>query len=80
MNLRNRWWMAAVAAVVCYCVLSFYQTGEAQTGTRPTLANPAHDRQAMIANLEEIKNLLKEQNALLRSGEVKVVVVKDNQL
>jgi len=30
----------------------------------------------MIANLEEIKNLLKEQNTLLRSGQVKVIVTE----
>ena len=65
-----------IANVVCYCVLSFYQTGAAQSGSRPTLANPVQERMQMISNLEEIKDLLKEQNALLRSGQVKVIVTE----
>lgn len=75
---RANWWpvLMAVLLCVCCCVLSFYQTGNAQSGTRPTLANAPEDRKEMIANLVEIKNLLKEQNALLRSGQVKVVVVE----
>ncbi len=77
MNRRKHWWLAILAVVVCYCVLSFYRIGAAQSGSVPTLANAPKDRQAMIANLEEIKNLLKEQNDLLRSGKVKVVIVKE---
>lgn len=77
MNRRNQWWLPILAVVVCYCVLSFYRIGAAQSSSVPTLANAPKDRQAMIANLEEIKNLLKEQNDLLRSGKVKVVVVPE---
>jgi hypothetical protein len=76
MSRSTRWMLLAIAGVLCYCVLSFYQAGLAQSGTRPTLANAPEDRKAMIANLEEIKNLLKEQNALLRSGQVKVIVTE----
>jgi hypothetical protein len=76
MSRYTRWWMSVFAAVVIGCVLGFYQASSAQTGTRPTLANAPEDRKAMIDNLEEIKNLLKEQNALLRSGQVKVTVVE----
>jgi len=76
MNRPRRWGLLMVAAVLCCCVLSFYQTTDAQSSSRPTLANAPQDRQAMIANLKEIKELLKEQNALLRSGRVKVVVTK----
>ena len=65
-----------IANVLCYCVLSFYQTGAAQSGSRPTLANPVEERKEVISNLEEIKGLLKEQNALLRSGQVKVIVTE----
>ncbi|MBN1396027.1 MAG: hypothetical protein JW959_13475 [Pirellulales bacterium] len=79
MNLRKRWWLLVLAGVVCYCVLSFYRTGAAQTGTVPTLANAPKDRQEMIANLKEIKELLKEQNALLKSGQVKVVIVEEER-
>ena len=52
-----------IAIVLCYCVLSFYQTGAAQSGSRPTLANPVEERKEMISNLEDTKNLIKEQNA-----------------
>jgi hypothetical protein len=65
-----------IAGVLCCCVLSFHQTGNAQTGSRPTLSDPAEERRELIANLEAIKNLLKEQNALLRSGQVKVIVTE----
>ncbi len=68
--------LLVIASVLCYCVLSFYQTGAAQSGPRPTLANPVEERKEIISNLEEIKNLLKEQNALLRSGQVKVIVTE----
>jgi hypothetical protein len=58
-------------------VLSFYQTGAAQNSApRPTLANSPETRREMIASLEEIRDLLKEQNALLRSGQVKVIVTE----
>ena len=76
MSRATRWWLLAIAGVLCYGVLSFYQASHAQSGLRPTLANAPEDRKEMIANLEEIKNLLKEQNALLRSGQVKVIVVE----
>jgi hypothetical protein len=69
--------LLVIANVLCYCVLSFYQTGAAQSGAaRPTLANPAEQQQEIISNLEQIKNLMKEQNALLRSGQVKVIVTE----
>lgn len=76
MSQKNGWMLILVANVLCYCVLSFYQTSEAQTGAPPTLANPVQQRTEMISELEEIKNLLKEQNALLRSGQVKVIVTE----
>lgn len=77
MQNSKRWWPALAGGIVFYCVLSFYQTVTAQNSTpRPSLANAPEDRQAMISNLEEIKNLLKEQNALLKSGQLKVIVAE----
>ena len=76
MKRKSGLMLLVIANVVCYCVLSFYQTGAAQSGSRPTLANPVEERKEVISNLEEIKNLLKEQNALLRSGQVKVIVTE----
>ena len=76
MTRKSGFMLLVIANVLCYCVLSFYQTGAAQSGSRPTLANPVQERQEVISNLEEIKSLLKEQNALLRSGQVKVIVTE----
>ena len=76
MTRKSGLMLLVIANVLCYCVLSFYQTGAAQSGSRPTLANPVEERKEVISNLEEIKNLLKEQNALLRSGQVKVIVTE----
>jgi hypothetical protein len=76
MPRKNSWTLLVIANVLVYCVLSFYQTGAAQSGPRPTLANPVQERMEMIANLQDIKALLKEQNALLRSGQVKVIVTE----
>ena len=76
MTQKSGLMLLLIANVLCYCVLSFYQTGAAQSGSRPTLANPVEERKEVISNLEDIKTLLKEQNALLRSGQVKVIVTE----
>lgn len=69
--------LLVIANVLCYCVLSFYQTGAAQNSSPlPTLADPTVERRRMENQLEDIKTLLKEQNALLRSGQVKVIVTE----
>jgi len=66
-----------IANVLIYCVLSFYQMGAAQNSApRPTIANPVQQREEMLSQLEDIKTLLKEQNALLKSGQVKVIVTE----
>ena len=76
MPRKTGWMLLLMANALVYCVLSFCQTTDAQSGVRPTLSDPAEERKEMISNLEEIKNLLKEQNALLRSGQVKVIVTE----
>jgi hypothetical protein len=74
MSRRTMFMLLVTANVLCYCVLGFYQSGEAQTESRPRLANPVQERIEMISSLHEIRDLLKEQNSLLRSGQVKVIV------
>lgn len=56
-------------------VLSFYRTTDAgaQAPVEP-FANAVAQRSEMIACLKEIRDLLKEQNALLKSGSLQVVV------
>ncbi len=60
-----------------YCILSLSQaTTAAPPKSEPGPPNPAAQRVEMIAELKEIKELLKEQNAFLRSGNLKVVVTE----
>lgn len=50
-------------------MLGFYSTlGAAPQAGQPPFANPVDQRAEMIRELREIKELLKEQNALLRGG------------
>ena len=76
MRRRTGWALLIAANALCYCVLSFYQTTAAAPpkGNPPPFANAVQQRMEMIGHLKEIKELLKEQNALLRSGNLKVVV------
>jgi type VI protein secretion system component VasK len=66
--------LAAVALVLC--MLSFWQgTAAAQKPTvEMPFANPTEQRAETLSALREIRDLLKEQNALLRSGKLQVVV------
>ena len=57
------------------CMLGLYRPSAAAPGAgNEPFANAVQQRAEMIAELREISALLKEQNALLRSGEVKVVL------
>ena len=52
--------------------LGFTSTRSAQSpGGRPPFANPVEQRAEQVRELREIKELLKEQNELLRGGAVK---------
>jgi hypothetical protein len=76
MNRPFRWGLLLAGIVLCCCVLSFYQTTSAQPPqAREPFANPVEQRMDMIKVLTEIRDQIKEQNALLRSGELKVIVV-----
>jgi hypothetical protein len=58
-------------------MLGLYQTSHAGSpGGSPPFANTSETRLEMVEQLKEIRDLLKEQNALLRSGEVKVIVTE----
>ena len=78
MLTHTRWAVLILANVLFCCVLSFYGTSDAaQTRGNPPqepFANSVQQRMEMINQLREIKTLLKEQNALLRSGEIKVEI------
>ncbi len=68
-SLRCRWTCLLAANAALLGMLGFYSTlGAAPPAGQPPFANPIDQRQEMIRELREIKELLKEQNALLRSG------------
>jgi len=73
MKRPSGWALLLAANVLGYCMLSFYQTTAAAPAGVP-FPNSTELRVEMIDQLKEIKDLLKEQNALLRSGEIKVVI------
>jgi len=79
MKTRSRWALLVAANAVCYGVLSFYQATDAappKSSGRPPFANAVEQRMETIAELREIRQLLKEQNELLRSGGLTVVVAE----
>ena len=74
---RTGWALLIAANVLCYCMLSFYQTtavAQRPAPSKPPFANSVQQRSEMVGLLREIKQCLQEQNALLRSGKLKVVV------
>ena len=82
MNRRTGWALLVAANILFCCVLSLYQTPAAAqraTGGKPPFANAVEQRIEMINHLAEIKELLKEQNALFRSGNLKVVVTQPRE-
>ena len=66
---RSRWMWLTAANAAALCMLGFYsQLGAAPPAGQPPFANPIDQRLEMIRELREIKELLKEQNNLLRGG------------
>lgn len=64
----RRWLLLVAANVLVVCMLSFYRTsGAAPQAAQPPFANAVDQRNEMIRELQEIRVLLQEQNALLRA-------------
>ena len=74
-NLNTRWTALLAFNVAMWCMLGFYgsMTAAPQRG-QPPFANAVEQRAEMVRQLQEINAALKEQNALLRSGKIQVVV------
>ena len=69
-------WAALIAVnALCLCVLGFYRSSSAEP-RQGNLPFPIQEEQRgeMINLLTDVRELLKEQNALLRSGNLRVVV------
>lgn len=68
----NRWLALAAGNAIALSVLGFYSTsGAAPQSGQPPFNNAVEQRDSMVRELREIKELLKEQNSLLRSGAAK---------
>jgi len=62
---------------VFLCVLVFYRTSAAAPGaTNQQFANAISQRMEIVDQLKELNRQLKQQNLLLQSGQLKVVVVE----
>jgi hypothetical protein len=70
-----RWMMLLAANAVVVGVLGFYSTsGAAPQSGQPPFNNSVEQRESQLRELREIKELLKEQNALLKGGADKLHV------
>lgn len=75
-----RWPLLIAANVLFLCGLSFYRpSSAAPPEAREPFANAVQQRFDIINELKAVNALLKEQNALLRSGKVQVVVVEQGR-
>jgi hypothetical protein len=64
-----RWMMLLAINAVAVGVLGFYSTsGAAPQAGQPPFNNAVEQRESQVRELREIKELLKEQNALLKAG------------
>lgn len=71
-----RWAVLICLNVLAWGVLSFQRAGvAAPPSTQPPFANAVEQRFEIISQLKQMNELLKEQNALLRSGALKVQLV-----
>jgi hypothetical protein len=70
-RIASRWLALVTVNAVAIGVLGFYSTSGAapnpQAG-QPPFNNAVEQREGMLRELREIKELLKEQNSLLRGG------------
>jgi hypothetical protein len=68
-SLPNRSVLACVAAAAVLCVLGFYSLlSAAPAGGKPPFEDAVTQREEMIRELREIKELIREQNGLLKES------------
>jgi hypothetical protein len=80
LKTRSAWTALLATNVVSLGMLGFYQTTTAAPPqAQEPFANAVQQRFESIGVLREISALLKEQNALLRSGKLEVVIVGVHQ-
>ena len=76
MTRRTVWALTTITLLAACCMLGLYQTGTAAPpkGSEIPFVPPAEQRVEMVNLLREIRDALKEQNELLRSGSLRVVI------
>ena len=76
-SLPSRWTVLVALNIAVLSLFGAYQWCEAQsTGGQLPFANSNEQRSDILREVREIKDLLKEQNALLKEGAVKNVAPK----
>ncbi|HWA97922.1 MAG TPA: hypothetical protein VG713_05495 [Pirellulales bacterium] len=74
-NESKRWVVLVAANAVVLCVLGLWRGSEAQDPTvYPPFANAVDQQNEIIGQLRELNRSVKEQNLLLKSGALRVVV------
>lgn len=77
MTTKKSLWLLMAANAIILCVLSFYRTSPAAPpGPPQVFSNPIAQRDSIIEQLKETNRLLREQNALLRGGQIRVVIAE----
>ena len=76
MHVSHFRWLTLVALNVVLLTGTWWysQSTAAPPETKQPFANPVQQREAMIRLLEDSNRLLQEQNALLKSGKLKVEI------
>ena len=74
---NTRWAGLITINALLWCVLGFYQAGNAAPrGGKLPFSNSVEQRHEMVVQLKQINAQLREQNALFRSGKLKVILEK----
>jgi hypothetical protein len=75
----SRWMLLVVANVLAWCVLCFQQMSDAQSkAPQLPFANSNEQRSELVREVRDIKELIKETNALLRDLGAKNAAVGKN--
>lgn len=76
-NRTWRWTVLSVAVLAGFCVLGLMERSHAQPpSANQPFANPVEQQMEIINQLKTLNGLIKEQNALLRSGTIQVIVTE----
>jgi hypothetical protein len=76
-NQLQQWAMPGVIVALGVCMLGLYERSHAQPpSANQPFANPVEQQLEIINQLKTLNSLVKEQNALLRSGTVQVIVTE----